>query len=411
MIKLLENKMERTNSRSIFLFLISPILGLVEAFRDLKSKQSRQVLFGFCLCFGICFSVGIERFEGSSDGISMRQEFEEAKNLTTDQYISYLSDYFEFDRGAQDIYIVSVAFFVGKFTENYHFFFLFLAFVFAFFQLKCLRYFVKEKNYNNSIICVILVCLFLWNNIYNINGARFWTAAWIGLFCLFKVLYDKKPLYILVSASTLLVHASFAVFPAVLLLAYLLKGGDKSLLVMFIASWVFSIFAEDYKIPFLGNMALPFLIGKKVEYYTDSNYIESLSNASFGSGFYWVQILFRSIARHYIDLLILLVALNKKHIFDKRTGAIIGGMIVFATLSNFGMIVPTFGGRFFAMNYALVAYSFLVTFGDKKFKTLVYLLPLVWFMNLFYLAKDIIAVLDFGFLLSPIISFVRFAIL
>ena len=84
-------------------------------------------------------------------------------------------------------------------------------------------------------------------------------------------------------------------------------------------------------------------------------------------------------------------------------------MLVLAIVANLGMIIPTFGGRFFAVNYALVAYSFLVTFGDKKYRMLVYLLPFVWFMNLFYLSRDVISVLDLGFILSPIISFVRFA--
>lgn len=396
------------NNKAGVLFWLSPVLGVVEAFRNLKEKQARLVLFGFCLCFGICFSVGTERIEGSADGISMRQEFEESKNLTTQQYFTYLSDYFEFDTGAQDIYIMTVSYLVGKVTDNYHYFFLVLALVFAFFQIKCLKYFVKEENYTNSLICIILVCLFLWNNIYNINGARFWTAAWIGLFCVFKTFHDNKPIYILISACTILVHASFVVFPLVLLIGYLFKGLDKPWILLFIISWVFSVFAEDFQIPLFGNIELPFLIGRKVEHYTDREYIESLSNVSNGTGFYWVQILFRSISRHYIDILILLIAFNRHLVTDKRSRSFVGMMLVLATLSNFGMVVPTFGARFFVVNYALVAYSFLVTFGEKKYKTLVYLLPLAWFMNLFYLAKDVSAVLDFGFLLSPIISFVRF---
>ena len=84
-----------TNNKAGVLFWLSPVLGIAEAFRNLKDKQSRLVLFGFCLCFGICFSVGTERIEGSVDGISMRQEFEETKDLTTQQYFTYLSDYFE----------------------------------------------------------------------------------------------------------------------------------------------------------------------------------------------------------------------------------------------------------------------------------------------------------------------------
>lgn len=72
------------------------------------------------------------------------------------------------------------------------------------------------------------------------------------------------------------------------------------------------------------------------------------------------------------------------------------------------MFIPTFGGRFFVVNYSLIAYSFLVTFGDFKYQRLVYALPVVWFMNLFYLYKDVATVLDFGFLLTPIFSFIRY---
>lgn len=387
------------------LFWLSPVLGLIEALRDLKSKQSRQVLFGFCLCFGICFSISVNRTEGSTDGVSMRQEFEESKDLTTGQFIHYLSDYFEFDTGAQDIYIVTMSYLVGRFTSNYHYFFLALAFVFAFFQLKCLRYFVEEDNYSNSLISIILVCFFLWNNIYNINGARFWTAAWIGLFCAFKVFHDNKPLYIIVSACTLLIHASYAFFPVMLILAFVLNRFDKPLLLLFLVSWAFSILAEDLQLrPDFSGLELPFLIERKVEAYTDREVIQ-------GSGFYWVGTLFQILSKNLVELLILLVAINKKTLKDNNANAVVGLMIVLATLSNFGMIIPTFGGRFFVVNYALVSYSFLVTFGDKKYQALVYLLPFVWFMSLFYLARHIMSVLDIGFLLSPIISFARFTLI
>lgn len=388
------------------LFLVSPVLGLVEAFRDLKSKQARTVLFWFCLCFGICFTVGTNRTEGSTDGISERIDFEKSKNLTTTKYLSYLKDYFEFDEGDQDIYIVTVSYLVGQFTDNYHYFFLVLAIVFAFFQLKCLRYLVREDNFTNSAICIILVCLFLWNNVYNINGARFWTASWIGVFCAFKTFLENKPYYILISICTLLVHVSFVVFPFVLLFAYLVKRAEKPLLLLFCVSWAFSMIAEDFHITPFQNIDLPFLVERKVKAYTEGSYTGAMAQ---GSGFYWVQLLFRSISRHYIDLLVLIIALNRKVLIDKRVNSMVSMMLVLATIANFGMVIPTFGSRFFAVNYALVAYSFLVTFGDKKYRLLVSLLPFVWFMNLFYLTKDVLYVLDAGFLLSPIISFVRFA--
>lgn len=397
--------MKKTNSTSFIWFLLSPVLGLLDAFRNLKDKQARTVLFLFCLCFGICFTVGTERTEGSMDGISMRAEFEEAKNFTSSQYVSYLTDYFEFETGDQDIYIVTVSYIVGLFTDNYHYFFLVLAFVFAFFQLKCLKYFVQEENFTNSALCIIMVCLFLWNNIYNINGARFWTASWIGLYCAFRTFIDKRPWYILLSAVTMLVHISFAIFPVVLFLAYLARRVDKFLLALFCVSWAFSLVAEDFKVNPFGDIDLPFLVERKIEAYTEGDFAGASTQ---GSGFYWVQLLFRSIVRNYVDFLILIIGLNRNKQTNHMSNPIVTMMLVLATVANFGMIIPTFGGRFFAVNYALVAYSFLVTFGDKKYQMLVRLLPFVWFMNLFYLSSDIISVLDLGFLFSPIFSFIRF---
>lgn len=394
-------------NNSVVLFLLSPVLGLIEAFKDLGSKRSRIVLFAFCLCFGLCFTVGVERFNGSLDGISMREEFEENKALTTSQYLSYLNEYFEFDRGDQDIYIVTVSYLVGGFTDNYHYFFLVLAFVFAFFQLKCLEYFVKDVNYTGSAICIILACLFLWNNIFNINGARFWTASWIGIYCVFKFFYDKKKQYFLLSLATPLIHASFVVFPFVILLGYFTGKFEKLWMVLFVVSWVFSVFASDFQINPFKNIELPFFVEKKVEAYTDRDYIESMTQ---GTGFYWVSLFFSIISRHFIDLLILLIALNKKVVSNKSAKSIVGMMIVLATLANFAMFIPTLGTRFFTVNYTLVAYSFLVTFGDKDYKVFIHVLPLVWFMNLFYLAKNTMAVLDLGFLLSPVFSFIRFGL-
>lgn len=393
------------NNSALFYFLLSPVLGIIEAFKNLQSSQARKVIFLFCLCFGFCFSVGTQRIEGSADGISMRIEFEQYKGISDVDFKNYISDYFEFDEGAQDIYIVTMSYLVGKITDNYHFFFFALAFVFAFFQLKCLRYFVKEENYSNSLICIILACLFLWNNIYNINGARFWTASWISVYCVFKIFHDQKLPYFLLALCLPMIHASYTVFPIILLLALFLQKYRNSLIILFCFSWFFSIIATDFNVQFPAWVELPFAISRKFDFYTSEEYIHSLGN---GTGFYWVSLFFKTVSRHFIEILILLISLHDKNVQNSKNLSIIRFMLILAIIANFGMIIPTFGGRFFVVNYALVAYSFLVTFGDSKYKELIYLLPFVWFMNIFYLYKDVTAVPDFGFVLPPIISFFRY---
>lgn len=401
-------KSDMISSNSMLLFWISPVLGFISAMKNLMLRRSRLTLFLFCLCFGLCFSVGLERVEGSADGISMRIEFEQYKGMSTTQYENCLSEYFEFDTGLQDIYIVTISYLVGRLSDNYHFFFFALAFVFAFFQLRCLKYFVKEKNFTNSMVCIILACLFLWNNIYNINGARFWTASWMALLCLFKVFYDKKLWYILFSVCLPMVHASFAIFPVLLLIAYFLSKYERLWMVLFCISWGFSFFAMEFSFFSLDGIELPFAIARKVSFYTDKENIMALYYN--GSGFYWVSRMFSFISRNYVELLILLIVMNQKHISHGPSRTIVNVMVVIATFANFGMVVPTLGRRFFMLNYALVAYSFLALFGDYKYKKIVYILPFAWLMNLFYLFKDVIAVLDFGFILTPIFSVVRYII-
>ena len=280
-----------------------------------------------------------------------------------------------------------------------------LAFVFAFFQLKCLSYFVKEENYSSSLICVILTCLFLWNNIYNINGARFWTASWISIYCVFKIFHDQKLFYFLLALCLPMIHASYLVFPIILLLALFLQKYRNSLIILFCFSWFFSIIATDFNVQLPAWVELPFAISKKIDFYSSEEYINSLGK---GTGFYWVSLFFKTVSRHFIEILILLISLHDKNVQNPKNLSIVRFMLILAIIANFGMIVPTFGGRFFVVNYALVAYSFLVTFGDSKYKELIYLLPFVWFMNIFYLYKDVTAVLDFGFVLPPIISFFRY---
>lgn len=202
-----------------------------------------------------------------------------------------------------------------------------------------------------------------------------------------------------------MVHASYAVFPIMLLIGYFSQNFKNPLIVMFCISWVFSIIAEDVQIQLFANIDLPYVIGKKVEYYSDQEYIQNLYQ---GTGFNWVGVLFKTIVRHYVNFLILLITLNEKHINNGKAIPVVRFMLVLATIANFGMFIPTFGRRFFVVNYALVAYSFLVTFGDYRYRKLVYALPFVWFMNLFFLYRDVTAVLDFGFVLTPLFSFVRY---
>ena len=87
------------SNNSIILFWVSPVLGFFSALKNLAAWQSRIALFLFCLCFGLCFSVGTQRVEGSADGISMRMEFEQSKDISSGQFILIYQTILNLTRG------------------------------------------------------------------------------------------------------------------------------------------------------------------------------------------------------------------------------------------------------------------------------------------------------------------------
>ena len=191
----------RDKSLKIILFLLSPFFSFLYALRRMNTKSSYIVFFLFAVFFGMSFTVSnVRGIDGTTDGISYRNAFESYKNVSTSQYYDGLKRFFTFDEGNKDY--DTVAFYVSRITDNYHVMFMFFAAIFAFFQLKTFRFLTTEDNFNNSLVCVLLAFLFTYNQIFNINGMRFWTAAWIGVYSIFQIFLNDNKKYFLLALCT-----------------------------------------------------------------------------------------------------------------------------------------------------------------------------------------------------------------
>ena len=142
----------RNKGVKLLLFLISPFISLLYSIKTLNTRSSYIVLFLFCLCFGMAFTVESQYTEYKGDGVFYRQVFESYQSITTKEYISDLKTYLEFNDGNADFYADTIAFIVSRFTSNYHYFFLLLAFIFAYFQIRSLTFFTSNPNYRFSIV-------------------------------------------------------------------------------------------------------------------------------------------------------------------------------------------------------------------------------------------------------------------
>ena len=179
-IKVVDN--EKSKGLKFILFLISPLLSLIYSLNSLNSKSSRVVIFLFCLFFGLAFTVTDIRTEGSPDGITYRSQFQDYHGISKEAYQQTAQEYFTFSGVVKDFYADTMAYVVSRFTDNYHIFFMVIAMVFAFFQIKTLKYLTDNNNFVAGVTCLLLVFLFTFVSIKNINGLRFWTAYWIACY-------------------------------------------------------------------------------------------------------------------------------------------------------------------------------------------------------------------------------------
>lgn len=388
----------------VLLFLLSPVLGLLYSLKSLNTRSTYIIIFLFCLTFGVAFTVTNKRTDGSIDGITYRAEFEEYGKESALTFVDDFEKYIAYDDGDQDFYFKTLTFAVSRFSSNYHVFFLFVALIFAFFQLRTLRFFTSHDNFSNSLFCLILFFLFTWNQIFNINGLRFWTAAWIAVYSSFQLLVNKNKSYLLLALLTPFVHGSYFLYLAILAVYYMFGRFEKLWTVLFLFSFIFSTIAVE--ITRNASTFLPDIFARKIDYYTDSFYI---SERESGSGFWFVDRFFTTLSFVYVNIMTaVLILKNNKSSQSDCNRSLLRFLIIWMCFANIFMPVPSVGGRFIQLAYPMISYLWLSYFSNKRYASFIYILPFVWLMNVYNLLRNYMGVLDWTFFVtSPIYQVIK----
>ncbi|WP_180097105.1 MULTISPECIES: EpsG family protein [unclassified Acinetobacter] len=392
---LIESK--RDVELKIVLFIISPFFATIYSFRRANTKSSYLVFFLSSIFFGLSFTVdsGKDYITGVGlDGQSYREKFESAKYISNYDYIDGLLGFLELDEGKKDYYFETVAFFLSRITDNYHIMFMIFAIVFSYFSLKSFKFFTSEKKFDFSVVTLILCYLFLYNQIFNINGVRFWTAAWIAVYCIFQIYRNNNKIYLLLALITPFFHGAYWVFVVIIFASLLLRKFEKLWIVLFAISFFASALAVELIQSFSGF--LPTFLSKLAESYTSE---ESLSKT--WSGFGWLPILFKNMVLCFITGIILLFIKNSKQIkSNPKTKDLYYFLLMWVTIFNFLMFVPSLGNRFIQLSYPIISYIWLVNFKDEKYNKFILFLPLAFIWDIQKILSYYFQVLDFGFYFS-----------
>lgn len=390
------------------LLTVSPLLAVVYAFRRLNTISSYCVLFLCSASFGAAFTVISGRSSIGNgvgyDGEFYRAKFESFVGTDLNTFLTGLRDFVLFDSVKKDYYFETLSFFVSRFTDNYHALFFVAALIFSYFSLKSLRYISSDENFKASLSSYILVYLFLINQIFNINGLRFWTAAWIAVFCILKLYRDNDRRFYLLVLATPFFHGSFWVFVSLVLFAKFLKSFDKFWLVVFFISFVISPLSLE-----IINFVKPFLpevLEKMTKSYTSVAYIESKGQ---WSGFGFLSVIFDSIKSFYLALMVLVLYKHSNEIKEVgKTRNVYLFTIYWVGVFNFFMFIPSLGARFITIAYPLIAYLWLVTFSGKRYNALLYVLPVAFLWEIIsqlIMYKNVTNI-DF-YIFSPLYTFYR----
>lgn len=367
------------------LFLISPFVSFLYSLHNIKTKSSYVVFFLFFIFFGLSFTVSNIRTSSgadSGDGVSYRANFEMYRQVSYSQYVDGLKGFFSFNEGQKDYYFDTVAFYVSRITDNYHVMFMIFAIIFAFFSLKTFKFITSEISFDTSLSCFILAYLFMINQIFNINGMRFWTAAWIGVYCIFQIFRNGKKKYFLLVLCTPFFHGSFWIYVVIIIFSYFFKKYEKTWIVFFIISF----FISNLSIELIRNITgfLPDFLNRWAEYYVDETYIEFRNQA--GKGFWWVPKLFNILVNAYINLLVFLFIKNSSMIkANQNSKNLYLFLLILMTFANFTMPVPSLGNRFIVLSYPLIAYIWLVNYKIIKYKYILYMMPFIFSFNILWL--------------------------
>jgi hypothetical protein len=384
-----------------FLFFINPVLGLFYSLTRPYTKSSQILFFIFGLIFAISINI---TFDLGFDIRAYQKKFYEV--------VSYLSIGDSFSDSlsksqAKDIYIWGIAYVVALFTDNYRLFFLVMAIPFLGFAIASFRKFLSVRNTESVIAFYILMGMFFTNHYFGINGIRFWTAAWIGIFLSIKVFYEGKYRWSLLSLFLPLVHGSFYFYIFLIFLSlYCIKHRlySRNFLIMaFGGSFILQLFSLSLLQSVLGKIG--FVNDFYVSAYLSNENVESFSAnrgdySSLGN-------IFRILMKYYTLLLYMVLLHNYKVLIDSATKNLFVFLSIWIVFVNIVMFIPSLGERNLKMLLPVVAFIYLANFSKIRGRNIIFMFPLVYFFEMYLSWLRYSTVLGKGFFVDNFIFIIN----
>lgn len=376
----------------IVLFFLNPVISIVYAFL-MNIRKNKKVFYSFILLFSLFFGYSLTPRNTALDSFQIIQIFK-SWDVIFPSYSIFLGEWIKFDNHfAKDLYEGTIFFIVREFTNNYHFIFLFCALVFSIFKLKSFDFFLRDYKY--SLLHIILTIFFFTSiPLFEINGFRFFSAAWMAIWATLKIFVDAKRRYLYLLALTPLVHITFLFYLFMIAISYIAirSVNEKLLLYLFVAS-IFIGLAWD-TLPNIVDIG-DGVLGDLLKSYLNDDYKSEIDTAVRESNF--VKF-FAPLRFLYYNITTLMLYISCKDIERKKFVVLV---LIFLSITNCVGFIPSMS-RFLnvIIPFILIILNHSISCA-KNLKVLVCFLPVVelfrFYQIYFTLYPD---VLPDGFLLN-----------
>lgn len=373
-------------------YLISPFIGACLAIRQFYRPERRKVILAYIIFFAFVMVMSREGMDGYRHAMS----FMEASKDPIGTFLESFSGFLSFQFGTLDLYLHITQFLTGLVTDDPRWFFALNGLVFGSFYLGTLGLVYDEfdgtKTSLYSKLFLLIAALLIFVN--HIHFVRFWTAAWLFLFCAYQVLVYGKRKYLWISILCILIHFSY-VFAVGIFLTYYLISGTKFL--VYTGMIVIFIIFQTYIGELLG-LASGLGSGpqEKILNYTNQKYIEARTLAASETNWYvywrWAAM------KYFLYISFLYTLLSRRYRKDKVQDRLAGLAMLFAAVSLISLDVIGIN-RFSRLGLVLMAFFLFRNFKLNPTKRPSFILLLGTLVFIFFTVVEFRSSMD---LLSPL---------
>lgn len=363
---------------SVLLFLVSPLVSLAMACRDLDKTQTRIIIIGFISYFAM--SIDLKILVGEPDLVRYVAEFKNLGNLgiLKPNMIKYVF----LDNDKPDFLFRLIIYFLTFITQSNRVFLIAIGLIFGFFYSYNIQFVYKNILEKSKFSLFLLFVLSFIIGINELNGFRFWTSSHIVITALLSYTINKKiirTILLLVVASFL--HYSMTIVVLVFLLHLITQHVNiKLLFYAFLCAFFFSQLLESSIAQFLEQ----FNFGdenmqKQLSGYTSSEYKSKLISSAQLTNWYVAgnemflknTLLFLFIVQVYSNL-----KDKIQNVSNLKFESLLRIIFIFGIIA-FIMATQTSGGRFMIiLEYLMLGYFIIVHKGDNvllsKSKAVIY---------------------------------------